>query len=107
MTGRGGALLPALERLTPSSCPGTLSLQSRGAMSQDLITERRGPEQAAMVAVVLIGFPCQEFRRSGVGRVVPAICAPHRGIHLVVQVAQALHVGDVRSGAVEVIISIG
>ena len=61
---------------------------------EDAVARLRGPEIAAPIVVVVLGFLGEKFRAKFVGEVAPAIVDLHGAVHFVVQRARA---GDRRA----------
>ena len=75
--------------------------------SQDFVAEGGGPEQPALVGVIVLVGLVEEDRLGALGQIVPAVGTERGTVHLGVQLAQADDVVAAFIGIVEAIVSFG
>ncbi len=83
-----------------------LGIEGKDA-SQDFVAEVRGPEQAALISVVVFLGLIEKDRRRAFGEVGPAVGVEHGSVHVGVEVAQMLDVRGGLGAVVEAIVSLG
>jgi len=83
-----------------------LGVQRKEA-GEDFVAEVGGPEQAALIGVVVLVGLVEEDRIGALRQVVPAVGAEHSAVHGGVQVAQPLDVLGSLAAVVEAIVGLG
>lgn len=79
----------------------------REEAGEDLVAEVGGPEQAALISVVVLVALVEEDGLRARGEVVPAVRFEHGSVHVGVQLAQALDVLGGFASVVEAIVGFG